>query len=350
MEMEHGSTGTTGAAEATQATTTTQDTVRQSDSGGSTGAGASVHTAANTGSGNDAGASSATGAATPEQQAPIAYTPTLKFKVKDKELDFDDFVKPIIKDKETEAKLRDLYEKAYGLDEVKADRTSLKEKVRASEEKYSQVETSLKALGQYAQKKDFRTFFDILSIPKQDIINYAIEELKYQELPAEQRAMVDAQRQRELEYEAQVTQTQTMQKQMQDLVLQQVTMELNQELARPDYAQAQSAYDARVGRPGALKAEIIRRGQYYEAVHKTSPPASQLVAEVLQLVGAMNPVPQNGVGASQGTLATQSQAVQPQNKPVIPSFSSGGASKSPVKKQPTSIDDLRKLRQQQHTT
>lgn len=276
------------------------------------------------------------------------YIPNFKFKVKGKDAEIDEFLRPVIKDKATEDKLRDLYEKAHGLEEVKAHRQSLQEKYRTAEEKMQQVETSLKTLGDFAKKKDFRTFFDILSIPKQDIINYALEELKYSELPPDQRAMVDAQRQREIEYYTKTQQNQTLQQQMQNLILQQTTMELNQELARPDIAQTINAYDARVGQPGALRAEIIRRGQYYEAVHKQSPPASQLVAEVFNLIGSNTSVTPNGMFASQGNMGPQSQ--NPQQKPVIPSFSSGGAAKSPVRKQPKDLDDLRKMRQQLHQT
>ena len=38
-----------------------------------------------------------------------AYAPNYKFKVKDKELEFDDFVRGAVTSKEHEAKLRDLY-------------------------------------------------------------------------------------------------------------------------------------------------------------------------------------------------------------------------------------------------
>lgn len=284
-----------------------------------------------------------------QASAPPQYTPNYKFKVKDKELDFDDFIKPSLKDAETEKKVRELYEKAYGLDEVKSDRQLLKEKAKDFETKYTNVEQGLKTLGSYAQKKDFRTFFDILNIPRQDIINYALEELKYEELPADQKAIIEAQRQREQEYEQTSWQNRQLQQQMQQLSLQQATFELNQELAKPEVASAITAFETRFGKPGAFRAEVIRRGQYYEQVHRTSPPASQLVAEVLQIVGGI-PQAQQGAGGSHGTLETQAQIVQnQQSKPVIPVMSGGGSAKSPVKKVPTSIDDLRKMRQQLST-
>jgi hypothetical protein len=69
-------------------------------------------------------------------------------------------------------------------------------------------------LGAYVKKGDFRTFFQALNIPKDKIIQYAIEELKYQELSPEQRQQVDLQRQQQTEFEMAQTQNQTLQTQM----------------------------------------------------------------------------------------------------------------------------------------
>jgi hypothetical protein len=123
---------------------------------------------------------------------------------------------------------------------------------------------------------------------------------------------------------------------------QQAQFELGQELAAPTVASVITAYDTRAGKPGAFRAEVIRRGQYYEAVHKISPPARQLVEEVLSLVGTQQA--QSGPLDSPQDMPSQAMSNQ-QQKPIIPSFS-GGGSKSPTsRKVPSSIDDLRKMRQ-----
>jgi hypothetical protein len=293
------------------------------------------------GAGNDGAASKATGTDAQNQQA--AYTPNFKFKVKDKELEFDDFLKPIIKTKDLETKARELYEKAHGLDEVKAARETFKTQAEEWKGKFTQVETSLQTLGSYVKKGDFRTFFQALNIPKEQIIKYAIEELKYQELPPEQKAAIDQQREREMALEQTGSQNQQLQQQMAQLVQQQATFELNQELAAPNVVQAMQAYDTRAGQAGAFKAEVIRRGQYYEAVHKISPPASQLVQEVLNLIGVTAQA-QQGTQASSNEQSSQTVHNQ-QQKPVISSFSGGGTKSPTARKVPASIDDLRKMRQ-----
>jgi hypothetical protein len=279
---------------------------------------------------------------TKQASASEPYNPNFKFKVKDKELEFDDFVKPIIKNKDLESKLREMYEKAHGIDEVKTARETFKTQAEEWKNKFSEVETNLKTLGTYVKKGDFGTFFQALNIPKDQIIRYAIEELKYQELPPEQRAAIEQQRQKELALEQTSSQNQHLQQQLAQMVQQQAALELNQELARPDVYQAISSYDTRAGKPGAFKEEVIRRGQYYEAVHKISPPASQLVSEILTLVGAS---PQNPQGLQAPELSAPSQAAYNQTqKPVISAFS-GSTSKSPARKIPASIDDLRQMRQ-----
>lgn len=270
------------------------------------------------------------------------YNPNFKFKVKDKELEFDDFVKPIVKNKDLEAKLREMYEKAHGLEEVKTARETFKMQAEETKQKLASVEDNLKTLGSYVKKGDFGTFFQALNIPKDQIIRYAIEELKYQELPPEQKAAIEQQKQREQYLEQTSSQNQQLQQQMAQMIQQQAALELNQELSKSEINSAISAYDSRAGQPGAFRAEVIRRGQYYEAVHKISPPASQLVSEVLNLVGVQPTSPQATMNASQ---ATQGQVVLNQNsKPTITAFS-GGSNKSPARKMPSSLDDLRAMRQ-----
>ncbi len=263
------------------------------------------------------------------------YNPNFAFKVKDKEHQFDDFIKAAIRDAETEKKARELYEKAYGLDEVKAHRQSLQEKLSEISPKYETVEKSLKALGSFVQKKDYRSFFDALQIPKQDIIRYAVEELKYQELPPEQRAAIEEQRQREQQFALAQESNQTLQQQIQTLHVKQAEFELSTELSRPEVSSAAQAFDARVGKPGAFKSEVIRRGAYYEGVLQQNVSAKQIVDEMIGIAGV---APQASPAGAQS--ATQAQAP----KPVIKNFN-GSSTSTPTKKVFTSIDEIRKHRQ-----
>lgn len=342
MEMESTTSGAEG--------TTTSETTAQSTQANSSGAMENAPPASATSQAEQrtgvGGAESAESVTTP---AIPAWAPNFEFTVKDKKHQFDDWIKETIKTKEQEAKVRELYEKAYGLDEVKADRQSLKAERDDYKTKFTNVEQSLQTLSSYVKKGDFRTFFDVLKIPKQAIINYAIEELKYQELPPEQRMAVDQQRQQQAEYEARMMENQTLQQQMQQMAIQQARTEMNFELAKPEVASVVQAFNARAGKADAFEQEIIRRGSYYEAVHKISPPVSQLVAEVISLIGGQAQASPQGQapsvtspGQAQGQINSQAQQ---QQKPVIPNFQGASSAKSPAKRTISSIDDLRKARQ-----
>lgn len=271
-----------------------------------------------------------------------AWTPNYEFTVKDKKHQIDDIFKPLITSKDVEAKMKELYEKSYGLDEVKASRESFKERLTVAENEINQTRESLQMIGDLIKKQDFSTFFEILKIPKDQILNYAVKEFQFQQLPAEQQAEIERQRRQEREFYQAQNQNQTLQSQLRDLQVAQARNELNMELSKPEVTSLVQAFDAKLNQPGAFMAEVIRRGQYYEAVLKTSPPVSQLVAEVAQFVGMQTPSPQ-GTPAPQ---AIPSQGVvSPQAQPVIPAFN-GSVQKSPVKKTPSSLQDLRDIRKQ----
>ena len=210
------------------------------------------------GSGNPTPANGGTGeAALAGDSATPAWTPNFKFKVKDKELEFDDTLKGLIKDKGLETKIRELHEKAYGLEDVKAGRDPLKTQLAEKSTQYDAVATSLKTLGTLVQRKDYGSFFDALKIPKQEIINYAIQELKYAELPAEQKAVIDQQRQQQAQLFQVENQNQTYQQQLSELTVKQTNFEMDQAIASPEVKAAADAFDARVGKPGAFKLEMI---------------------------------------------------------------------------------------------
>lgn len=289
----------------------------------------------------NSGASDGAGSteANPEQPA---WTPNYEFTVKEKKHQIDDIFKPLITTKEAEEKLKEVYLKAYGLDEVKSSRESYKEKAVQYEQKNQLIEQNLKVLSDVAKKQDFNTFFEVLNIPKEQILNYAIQELKFQQLPADQQAAIEAQRQQEHTFAQTQNENQSLQQQMQTMMVQQAKQEINFEISKPEISTTAQAFDARLGKPGAFMSEVIKRGQYYEAVHKTSPPASQLVQEVLQFVGYQAPAPPGQMPTPQ--IPSQG-LIQNQNKPVIPAFN-GSVAKSPVRKSPSSLQDLRDMRKQ----
>lgn len=269
-----------------------------------------------------------------------AYTPNYKFKALDKEFEFDEWLRPHVKSQEHEKKLRELYEKAYGLDHVKSERDKIRTEYKTVNEQYSSLNRGLDQLTSMLKNKDFHGFFNSLEIPEQDILQYALSRVQYSQLPPEQRAIFDqqyAEKQRLAYYE----------QENRDLVVayqnqmgQQRSYELDGYLSRPEVASTVSAFDARVGYPGAFRDEVIRRGQYYANLPNAQDiPVEQAVREIMNLAGpiaaqAMAQQAPQDMGLSQQVQAQQS-------KPVIPNIKGRGT--SPAKKVVRSISDLRKL-------
>jgi hypothetical protein len=269
-----------------------------------------------------------------------AYTPNLKYSIKDKEYEFDEWARDHIVDKETEDKFRDLFTKASGIDEIKTDRDQYKESYATTKEKLEVLDQQLAQLGTYISNKDYGSFAKALQIPKEDLIQFAIEELKYQELPPEQRQYIDQQRQERERLASLEYQNQMLSQQSQQMVQERALSELNMELSKPEVSQLAQEYDARVGQPGAFRQEVINRGAYHEAVNKKVITAGQAVNEVVNLLGG-SIKPQADSAPSQQPSSQRTVAAN--QKPVIPNIG-GSSGSSPSGKVYNSIEDLIKRR------
>jgi hypothetical protein len=267
------------------------------------------------------------------------YTPNYKFKAADKEYEFDEVLRGVVKNEAQEKKLRELYEKGYGIDQVKSERDKHRTSFKELETQHTVLNRGLDTLSTMLEKGDFHGFFNALQIPEQQVLQYALSRVQYRELPPEQRQQLDSQyeSQQRLQYLEQANEE--LQSGYQQQLVQHRANELDSYLGRPDVNQVASVFDARVGTPGAFRDEVIRRGQYYASLPDGQDvPVERAVREVLGLVG---PVAPQGEQA-ESMEATQAPFMQNQ-KPVIPNIKGRGT--SPAKKVVRSIDDLRKLGQ-----
>jgi len=264
------------------------------------------------------------------------YTPNFKFKVLDKEQEIDEWARGIVKDPDTEKKVRELFEKAYGLDHVKQERTRYRDAAAQAEQQYGALSRGLDYLGQMIDKGDLNGFFKELKIPEEKVLQYALSRVQYKELPPEQRQKVDAeyQTQQRLEYFERANQE--LLGAFQQTQIQQRTNELDSFLGRQDVAQAAQVFDQRVGRAGAFRDEVVKRGQYYASLPQPMDiPVAQAVQEILSYVGPINPQAQ-----AQGEIEEAAAPLAaPAQKPIIPNIKGRGT--SPIKKAVRSIDDIR---------
>lgn len=264
------------------------------------------------------------------KDAPV-YSPNFKFKVLDKEYEIDEFLRPAVKDAETEKKIREIYEKAYGLDSVKADRQTLKSELHEVKEKMQQTDKALETIGEFVRQKDYDSFFEALEIPKEEVLRYALELVQRDQMSPEQKAQWEASRHAQQQARYYQAQNEQLVASQQQFAVQQRTFELNQVINMPEVKVVADAYNQGMGNPEAFQDYVVQIGQAY-ASRGQDIPAQQAVAEAIKHLRAINP--------SLGQVATQSQVVQPSAKPVIPNIQGRGT--SAVKSTVKSLEDLRK--------
>lgn len=272
------------------------------------------------------------------------YTPNYKFKVLDKEQEFDEWLRPVVKDADTEKRVRELLEKAHGLEHVKAERQKFREQATNIEGQYTALSKGLDYLSGMVEKGDLHGFFKELSIPEDKILQYALSRVKYREMPPEQRQQIDAQNESQQRLEYFERANSELLNAFNEQRTQQRASELDGYLGRPEVSQAISQFDQRIGQPGAFRDEVIRRGQYYASLPNPQDiSVEQAVREVMMLAGvqAAQDAQASQGQAPQAAMQAAPQAVQQTQKPVIPNIKGRGT--SPVKKAVRSIDDLRAL-------
>lgn len=275
-----------------------------------------------------------------EQAAAPSYEPNYKFKVLEEEKEFDEFLRGAIKDEETEKQVRELYEKAYGLEHVKAERQKIRDEYKQLKEESDALNGALGQLSEYVNKDDLHTFFQELGIPEQKVLQYAIERAQYSDLSPEQRQQWDQQyNERQRAYMLERQNQELLAAQQQSAVNQRVG-ELESYLQSPEISSVVQSFDSRVGKPGSFMAEVIKRGQYYASLPEPQDiSVQQAVNEVLNLVGGIS---QQQAAAAE--IPVEQKVIVPEDKPTIPNIKGSGT--SPTKKLPNSIDDLRKLQKQ----
>jgi hypothetical protein len=284
-----------------------------------------------------------------EVKAAPSYVPNLKFKANGKEMEFEPWAHAIVKDAETEEKIREFHAKAYGIEQIKADRAKLKQDISSMKNEYGSLQARVNGVMTAVKNKDYDTAFESLGLNDQDILRHAKNILDRMNNP---QLAQHHQQQRQYQQQLEQAQHQNQQYQQQyiDASVQAKTFELNQMLSRPDVKEIADAFDEARGQ-GSFYEEVIRRGQYHHYTSGADISAEQAVNEVLALLGpgykrqAQQQVqPQVQSAVAQQQVAETPQVAPKAAKPVIPNIQGRGT--SPTKKVPKSIDDLIAIRKE----
>lgn len=292
-------------------------------------------------------------------QTPPEYHPNYNFKVHDQEREVDEWIRPLIKDAETEKQVRDLYERAYGLEHVKQDRQTLRDdntRMRAELDEFGKVKNDLRQLGHFLQNGDMQSFFEAHEIPDERIFQYAMQKLQMRENPELQTQYDQNRLVQNQQYNLQ-RENENLRQQQQQIAYDRKQEELRYVMSDPTVRQAEQEYNARMGQD-AFRNEVIARGSMHYRTTQQDLSARDAVDQVLKVMGYQ---PAGQAGGAQtfqqpvntgmvppNTVQQQAQVPmqgqQPGQPPVIPNIK--GRSSTPVRKQPRSIQELRNLSNQ----
>jgi hypothetical protein len=200
------------------------------------------------------------------------FQPNFKFKYlgadgKQVEAEMDAVLREAIKDPDSEKAVRDLVERAYGLDYAKASRSKVTEENTQLRSHLGQVNTQLSTLGGHLQKKDYGSFFKALNVPDEDIVRYAVDLVDILKDPSKKAAR-DAAYTESVRVQELTQQNQQLQTQYADAGMQMRQLEIQQVFAHPSVAPLATDYDAQLGEGAFLKAVIKRGGRARGAVRR----------------------------------------------------------------------------------
>ncbi len=287
------------------------------------------------------------GGETTETETPAtpAYVPNYKLKVYDQETELNDpFLKDLIKDADSEKKVKEIAQKYLGFDTVK-------EKNQKVTEEYKNYQASsqpiLQVYNQYsklASAGDLDGIFQLLKIPEQEIFKYAVQKAEEAQMSPDQRMYLQQQRQTFRNNQSLEEQNQSLQTQHEQQRSELRTMELNFVMARPDVHSTAQAYDTRMGQPGAFRQLVREKGlaHHMSTKGKEDLSADQAVMEVMKYIGVLVTPQQAQASAQQGMAPNVALIPQHNAPPIIPNVTGRGT--SPVRKQVRSIADLKKRR------
>lgn len=280
---------------------------------------------------NDAPAPAA--AAAPTQP----WSPNYKVKAYDNEYEIPENFRSYI-NQENEKNFKEVFERSFAFDTIKQKYKDAQTKYQDVNGKFETVSKNLDKLSKYVQNGDFDSFFNTIQIPEQEIQKWIYNKLQVQDLPKDQQQLYT----KNSEYQRQLLSMQEQYEEMQNKLgefesykqqqaVQQRVSELDSVIGSPEYKSLAESYDARVGKPGAFKNEVILRAAAVANTTGKDLTPAEAVQELAKLVAWNN---QNG-GQASGV------AQKGAGRPTIPSVS--GKASSPVAPQVKTIEDLKKL-------
>lgn len=290
---------------------------------------------------------------TQQQQAAAveAYKANFKFKAAGKEHEVPEFLRGVMKDKDSEKFVHDLFEKAYGLPSLKQRFQETRGQLQQTEQAFNQVIGQVDEARQAYQRGDMGSVFEIMRIAPEKVLQWAVEQVQLSQLPPEQRHAHEARRAAEKRAHELEKTNQTMSTEQSQQQSEQLSQMLELVLERQDISAVAQAYDSRKGKDGSFRDLVVLMGETeFSRSGKLITPL-EAAKKAIELLGESqaNAAQTAAPAAAPVTPATPANPVQPKAQRVtLPNLASasGKATASPAKSKMRSIDDLKKKHQE----
>lgn len=231
------------------------------------------------------------GAATVGENTPEmpAFAPEFKFKVMDKEHEIPEMFRALVKDADSQKAVKEIFEKAYGLDVVKPRMKEFQEKFHAATKELEPIKNGIQDLRNFVAKDDYDSFLKYLNIPEEKVLQWAVNKAKYMELPQDQRQVLDAKRAAEERLYSLEKENSTYQQQLVEQKNAAKISDLRTELSKPDITAFAKSYDQRRGQEGAFIDAVIEVGKaaYFGSQGKVDLTAVEAIQRVVALAGGI---------------------------------------------------------------
>lgn len=301
-----------------------------------------------------------------ETPAAEAFKPNLGFKagvynkekkdLEQKDYQIDPKFAAIMKDPESEKLVRELHEKAYGLDSVKERYTETRSQLQQASQENRELQGGIADLRKTYQSAvqtenwhKLDKFFATLEIPQAVVLKYAMAKVQLNEMdPAQRNAIlgqIEAENKAETLAQQQTQAQQTTVTHAQQLRQLQIEVVMN----KPEVSSLAAAFDQQAGRPGAFLEAVRREGSLAWHSGQDIPP-QMAVERVIENYGLKNRTTTPAAAQPPAAAVTPTPgkpALVQRTTQTIPNVQ--GRSTSPIKTpKPKSVDDILKYRKENY--
>jgi hypothetical protein len=268
------------------------------------------------------------------------FNPNFKYQALKKEFEVEEWLRGAVKDQDTEKKIKDLLTKSHAFEDYKTKNESLSQTYNEVLDGYKALDTDVKRVMGFRNNGDLTNFFAALKISKNDVFDWARQQIQLEEASPEERANHQRQAQdRERLYSLEQQNSHALGL-YEQASLQARTVQLDMCLNRQDVSEKASSWDQRVGKIGAFRELVIGEARLALATEQVDLSAEEAVERAIQKYGKFLEVTPPAQSVSGNVTAPVTAVTAAKDKPVIPVINSGA--KSPVRKQVKSIDDIKK--------